>query len=414
MVAVLTKHFGLNQMTLAEDIVQDTLIEAIKNWSYKGIPENPVAWLYKVARNKAINEHKRAGYHQQYEAISRREPDRQATPDLAMFSEQEIVDDQLRMIFCCCHPSISSASQAALILKTLCGFSIAEIAQAFLTNPERIHKRLVRARRKIRDNRVSFEVPAGADLAPRLGTVLEAIYLLFNEGYKASSGKNLIRYDLCEEAIRLAKLITEHPLFGERPSVYALLSLMQLNASRFDARQDQDGNLLSLAEQDRSRWNYAMVKEGFINLDKAIRNGEISLYHLLASISACHCSARDFAATDWATILALYDELLRILDTPIVRLNRAIALAKVTNAAIALEELGRIGVEESLSTNHLYYSTLADFHMQLGHWALAISALEAAINYSPLESEKNYLRIRLKDCQKKMLDDVPSGPSHLS
>lgn len=201
------------------------------------------------------------------------------------------MDDQLRMIFTCCHPAISADSQVALALKTLCGFSIAEIAKAFLTSEENIHKRLVRARQKIRENKIAFEVPHGSALEQRLQAVLETIYLLFNEGYSASKGNDLIRYELCEEAIRLAEIIEASHSIQDKSNVYALLALMQLNASRFKSRQDNEGNLLTMAEQDRSLWDGALIQKGISNLTKAAAQNHISVYHLLATISAVHCSA---------------------------------------------------------------------------------------------------------------------------
>lgn len=251
LVAALTRIFGSDHIDLAEDVVQDSLVEAISHWSYEGVPDNPAAWLVRVAKNKALNIVHREKYKKQYvsEARHLQLASRVDDPGLEhAFSEQEILDDQLRMIFTCCHPSISIDSQVALALKTLCGFSIYEIAKAFVTSEENIHRRLVRARQTIRENRIRFEVPHGSALEKRLKAVLETIYLLFNEGYSASRGDSIIRYDLCEEAIRLAEIMAKHASIHDKSEVYALLALMQLNASRFNARQDREGNLLTLAE----------------------------------------------------------------------------------------------------------------------------------------------------------------------
>jgi RNA polymerase sigma factor (sigma-70 family) len=270
MVAVLTRIFGSENLDLAEDVVQDSLIEAIKHWGFKGIPDNPSAWLFRVAKNKALNIINREKYKTRYttDVIHLLQSEWTAEPAADhLFSEKEILDDQLRMMFTCCHPSISSDSQVALILKTLCGFSIPEIAKAFLTNEENINKRLVRARQKIRESKIAFEVPAGKDLKEKLRVVLEIIYLLFNEGYSASTGQELIRYEICEEAIRLTEIIKGHPAIHDKSNVYALLALMQLNASRFRARQDAEGNIFTLEQQNRSLWDITLIGKGFLYLE---------------------------------------------------------------------------------------------------------------------------------------------------
>src|SRR5450755_1967442 len=244
-VSVLTKIFGSQNLDLAEDVVQDSLIEAMEQWQYNGPPDNPSGWLFRVAKNKALNIINREKYKRQYAkdtAFFLRSEQAAETELNPLFTEQEIQDDQLRMIFTCCHPAISPDSQVALALKTLCGFSTPEIARAFLTTEENINKRLVRARQKIREDKIPFEVPRGKELERRLQTVLETIYLLFNEGYSASKGDEIVRFELCEEAIRLSEIITAHPAIQVKSNVYALVALMQLNASRFKARQDSYGN----------------------------------------------------------------------------------------------------------------------------------------------------------------------------
>src|SRR5450432_1488709 len=245
-VSVLTKIFGSQNLDLAEDVVQDSLIEAMEQWQYNGPPDNPSGWLFRVAKNKALNIINREKYKRQYAkdtAFFLRSEQAAETELNPLFTEQEIQDDRLRMIFTCCHPAISPDSQVALTLKRLCGFSIPEIARAFLTTEENINKRLVRTRHKIRDDKIPFEIPTGTDLKKRLQTVLETIYLLFNEGYSASKGNDIIRYELCEEAIRLAQIIIADKSIQDRSNVYALQALMQLNASRFKARQDVEGNI---------------------------------------------------------------------------------------------------------------------------------------------------------------------------
>ncbi|MEP7376698.1 MAG: sigma-70 family RNA polymerase sigma factor [Chitinophagaceae bacterium] len=406
LVSILTRIFGAENLDLAEDVVQDSLIEAIKHWTYKGIPDNPSAWLFKVAKNKALNIINREKYKRRYSSEFAHFLQSEWTAEPALdhlFSGKEIEDDQLRMIFTCCHPAISPDSQIALALKTLCGFSISEIAKAFLTTDENINKRLVRARQKIRDDKIPFEVPQEKDLEKRLQTVLETIYLLFNEGYSASSGKDLIRFAVCGEAIRLTEMIITHSAIYHKSNVYALLALMQLNASRFKARQDDDGNILTLEKQDRSLWDYQLMKKGFSHLEKSTSEEQISIYHILASISACHCSAINYQATDWKGILTLYDRLIQIDNSPVVLLNRAIALSKVSGAEKAIAELEQIKNSASLKTYHLFYSTKAEFHMQLNQFSIAISAIETAIKLAPLQKEKLLLQEKLAFCREKII-----------
>jgi RNA polymerase sigma factor (sigma-70 family) len=404
MVAVLTRIFGADNMDLAEDVVQDSLIEAIKQWTYKGVPDNPSGWLFRVAKNKALNIINREKYKRQYtsDVVHLLRSEWTAEPAVNhLFSEKEILDDQLRMMFTCCHPSISSDSQVALILKTLCGFSIPEIAKAFLTNDENINKRLVRARQKIRESKIPFEIPPGKSLKPRLQTVLETIYLLFNEGYSASTGTDLIRYEVCEEAIRLAELIAAHELIEDKSTIYALLALMQLNSSRFKARQDAEGNILTLEKQNRSLWDFALMKEGFINLERSMPTDEISIYHILATISSYHCSAPDYESTDWKSILTLYGRLVEIDNSPVVLLNRAVALSKVEGAEIAIEELQKLQNIQSLKTYHLLYAVMAEFYVEMDQFGQAAEQLQKAIDLAPLNTERFFLQKKLAYCYEK-------------
>lgn len=400
MISVLTGIFGTSNFTLVEDIVQDTLIEAIGNWTYNGVPENPVGWLYTVARNKTLNAVKRESHLQRFISERSHLLNEECTGEgnvvAELFSEEVISDEQLRMMFMCCHPSISQDSQVALILKTLCGFSITEIAKAFLTNNESINKRLVRARKTIRNGNIPFEVPESSELDQRVDAVLEAIYLLFNEGYSASCGNELIRKELCEESIRLAEMLIDHKAIIHKSNLYGLQALMQLNASRFKAREDENGNILTLSEQNRSLWNYHIMEQGFLNLEKAANARHISKYHILASISAYHCSAKDFASTDWKSILKMYDKLLAVDDSPIVILNRAIALSKVDGAKKALRELSAIENKKAIKCNHLFYSVKADFQIQMNELKLAKKSLEKAIELAPLSQEKQILQKRFR------------------
>jgi RNA polymerase sigma-70 factor (ECF subfamily) len=387
---------------MAEDVVQDSMVEALHQWSEKGLPENPSGWLFRVAKNKALNIVNREKYKRKYssDVIHFLHSEWTAEPALNhIFSEQEIMDDQLRMMFTCCHPSLSADSQVALTLKTLCGFTIPEIAKAFLTTEENIKKRLVRARQKIRNEKLPFNVPAGAQLGSRLQTVLETIYLLFNEGYSASKGSELIRYELCGEAIRMAEIISTYEKLQDKSTVYALLALMYLNASRFKSRTDEAGNIFTMAEQDRSLWDRSFIQKGLQYLERSTSSTHLSIYHILATISAYHCAAPDFVSTDWKSILLLYDKLAGVDHSPLVLLNRAIALAKVNGAYSAIEELEKIKHDPALSSYHLFYSTQAEFYMQTNNFQKAVESLGKAIALSPLEAEKELLRKKLELCK---------------
>ncbi|MDP4148202.1 MAG: sigma-70 family RNA polymerase sigma factor [Bacteroidota bacterium] len=399
LISVLTKVFGADHMELAEDVVQEALAEALEHWQYRGIPERPAAWLYRVAKNKALNIVNREGYHRRYASevahFLRSEPATEPAP-YPLFSEEEIQDDQLRMIFTCCHPALSPDSQIALALKTLCGFSIPEIAKAYLTTEENIHKRLVRARQSIRDAKIPFEVPSGQDLEKRLHAVMETVYLLFNEGYSASKGDEIIRYELCEEAIRLARIIVDDKTIRRKETVHALLALMFINASRFRARQDEAGNLLTLAEQDRSLWDKQLLGTGLGHLSMATQNESISIYHILAAISAQYSIAPSYEATDWQSILSLYDSLIRLDDSPLIWLNRAIVVSKVSGARQGLAELEKISSHPAFTSYHLFYSTQAEFYIQDGDLERAVAALETAIRLASVPSEISLLEKKLK------------------
>jgi len=292
----------------------------------------------------------------------------------------------------------------ALTLKTLCGFSIPEIARGFLTTDENVNKRLVRAREKVREDKIPFEVPGGNLLDGRLDAVLQIIYLLFNEGYSASKGNDLIRYELCEEAIRLSELIAVHPTLQNKSGVYAILSLMYLNACRFKARTDAKGNILTLAEQDRSLWDRSLMQKGFFfYLEKSTSRKTLSIYHILGAISAYHCTAPDFGSTDWKGILDLYDKLVEMDSSAIVLLNRAIAVSKVQGAAEALDELEKVKDSPALMNYHLFYSTQAGFYIQTNDFKKASLLLEKAIDLSPLMAEKELLKRKLDWCLEKIV-----------
>jgi RNA polymerase sigma factor (sigma-70 family) len=405
LVAVLTRVFGTDNIELAEDVVQDSLIEAMKDWPYKGLPSDPSAWLYKVAKNKALNILNKEKYKRRYAIETAHQQQGQWNHSFSnepLFSEDQIQDDQLRMIFTSCHPSLSKDSQVALTLKTLCGFSIPEIAHAFFTTEDTINKRLVRARQKIREAKIPFEVPAAAEMEGRLEAVLETLYLVFNEGYSASSGDAIIRYELCEEAIRLSEMIAVHPAIQNKSNIYAALALMLLNASRFASRMDKEGNIRTLAEQDRGSWNPSLMQKGFAYLERSTENNVLSIYHIMATISAYHCAAPDFESTDWKGILKLYDHLLLIDHSPLVKLNRSIPLAKVEGVQKAIDELELLKQDPSFTSYHLLYATEGEFYFEMGEYPKAAKAFQKAIDYSPLQAEKQLLQKKLERCIEKI------------
>src|SRR2546426_10809255 len=342
MVATLTRIFGVEHLTLSEDVVQEALAMALQTWPFYGIPKNPSAWIMRASRNLALDVVRREKVFRDKEPEIIRLVERQSpAPEAAIFSEQEIADDRLRMMFVCCHPLIPAEAQVALALNTLCGFSVAEISRAFLTTDVAIAKRLTRAKQRIREARIPFEIPEGEELARRLDGVLQSLYLLFNEGYKASSGEKLVREDICSEAIRLTGLLAEHAV-GDQPKTHALLALMLLNAARIPTRVDGDGNLLRLQEQDRTRWDQPKIARGMFHFAHSAAGEEITEYHLQAGIAACHCAAKDYESTDWRQILSPYDRLIEFDHSPVVALNRAIAVATIHGPSAGLEAVAAI------------------------------------------------------------------------
>ncbi len=396
-VSALTGIFGIHRLQLAEDVVQEALIRALSTWPYHGIPGNPAAWLMRTAKNRALDVIRREKFfHDKLPEITASLEALENQPE-APASGDEIRDDRLRLIFACCHPLLPVEDQSALALKTLCGFSVGEIAAAFLTTEAAVAKRLTRAKRKIADLRIPFEIPAGPELEARLDGVLRVIYLLFNEGYKASAGERLLREELCHEAVRLASLLAGHPA-GDAPRVHALLALMLLDAARLPARQDDHGNLLRLRDQDRTRWDRSRIAAGLRHLALSASGGELTEYHLQAGISACHSTAADDASTDWPAILGHYDRWLEIGGGPVVALNRAVALAKVRGPETALEAVDELRRRGQLETYYLLHAVLGDLEEQLGRLPAAALHFERALGLAGVPSERNFLNDRLKAC----------------
>lgn len=399
MVSYLTKIFGMGNLALAEDVVQETLIKALETWPFQGLPDNPSAWLMRVAHNRAIDLVRREA-HFKYIA-----------PDLAYLfklqeegtvpegqREKEIQDDQLRMMFSCCHPGLSPDAQVTLILKTLCGFSVSEIAHAFFTQEDAVEKKLGRARKTLRESGSFVELTDKLDIPQRLETVYQVLYLLFNEGYHGSRSERKEPEELCHEAMRLALLLTEHAE-GQRPKTYALLALMCLNAGRLPGRLSDDGTLIQLEFQDRSKWDQALIGKGLGYLENAWAGQMVSEYLVEASIAGLHCSAKTYADTEWGKILELYNLLYHLKPTPVVALNRAIALGKAEGLEKGLEELKNIPGAEKLKEYPFYPAALGEFYLLAGKPQEAECHFAEAVKQSRNESERAFFERKLKACQ---------------
>jgi RNA polymerase sigma-70 factor (ECF subfamily) len=402
MVAILTGIFGTEHLLLAEDVVQEALARALQTWPFYGVPKNPSAWIMQVSRNLALDVVRRQKTFRDKEPEIARLMERDGpAPDTAIFTDQEIADDRLRMMFVCCHPQIPADAQVPLALKTLCGFSVTEISRAFLTTDAAIAKRLTRARQKILEAKIPLEIPAGAELTRRLDGVLQSLYLLFNEGYKASAGEKLVREELCREAIHLAGALAEHPA-GNQPRTHALLALMLLNGARLPARVDAEGNLLRLQDQDRSRWDRSMIARGMHHFARSATGQEISVYHLEAGIAACHCGAPDYESTDWRQILSLYDRLVERDGSPVPALNRAVAVANVHGPQAGLDALTDVRKRKNLSSYYLLYAVLGEFESQLNHPDAAADYFNQSLKLAGIKSEQAFLLAKLQACQDKI------------
>lgn len=394
MIAVLTGDFGLRRLELIEDAVQEALLKALRSWSYGSVPPNPAAWLMLAARNFALDHLRRDSRWREKERQLSESTPQSSDPD-RVFLESEIKDDQLRMIFACCHPALGREAQVALTLKILCGFGVEEIGRAFLLRPETITKRLTRARERLRAEAVPFEIPRGPELSRRLDSVLDVLYLLFNEGYNASQGADLIRHDLCREAIRLTNALQEHEA-GDTPRTHALLALLFFQAARFASRTDPAGELLLLQEQDRAAWDLGMITRGMQHLERAQAGHEISRFHLQAGIAACHGAAPSYDATDWPTILRLYDLLAESDHSPVIALNRAVALAKVHGGEAGLRVLESILDRDKLQGYHLFHAVRGELCASAGRPEEAARHWQIALSLTTIPAEQNFLRRKLK------------------
>ena len=387
----LIRVLGVHNLSLAEDIAQEAMLRALRAWSMGGVPANPPAWIMRVAMNLAKDalRHRNMSAAKEADIITHVE---QFTPQPAVVGESapEIRDDALRLMFVCCHPSIAPDAQVVLALKVLCGFSTAEIARAFLTSEAAIEKQLTRTKARVAAAGIGFDIPEGEDLTPRLNGVLAALYLLFNEGYKASAGDRLLREELCDEAMRLGSLLVAHPI-ANLPRSHALLALMLLTSARFPTRLDEEGDLLRLDEQDRSKWDQSLIQRGLIHLAEAARGEEVTAYHLEAGIAASHCTAADVPSTDWARILSYYDQLLRIKPSPVVALNRAVAVSYLHGPQTALGTLATMQNRDRLESHHLLHAVIGELQLKLGDHRAAAESFRRALQLAQLAPEQSHL-----------------------
>ncbi len=398
MIAVLTRLFGLERLDQIEDAVQEALVRALRVWPYGSVPDHPLAWLIQVAKNRLLDQLRHdqrwratdEAFAQAWQTLTD-----ETTKTEAAFA-REVRDDQLRMMFICCHPANSEDSQVALTLKAVSGFSTSEIARAFLAQEAAIAKLLTRAKQRLREQQVRLEMPAPDKLAARLQPVLKAVYLMFNEGYSALEGEELVRTDLCFEAIRLCELLASHSETG-LPKVQALTALLCFQAARLSARCDAAGELLLLSEQDRTEWNAALMRRRLHYFQRSASGTELSDLHLEAEIAACHTLAVSFDATDWPRVLDCYEELLRRKPSPVVALNRIVALAKVRGAAAAISELESLREHRALKNYYPLYATRGELLRQAGQPTEAIACFRRAYELTSSQPVRRFLLKRIAE-----------------
>jgi RNA polymerase sigma factor (sigma-70 family) len=399
MVAALTRVFGIHNLALAEDVVHDAFCRALEMWKYHGVPENPQAWLMRVARNRALD------------VLRRERTARAFAPDLGrllhtewtvsgvvaeLFDDTAIADDQLRMMFSCCHPKLPQSTQAMLILQLLCGFGAREIAAGFVSEHGAVERRLSRAKRTLAESGPMFDIADREDFARRLPAVLDAVYLLFNEGYHSTSDR-LVRSELCNEALRLARLLADHPI-GASAETRAFCALVCLHAARIPGRLDGAGHLVSLREHDRTRWNGELVREGQLWLERSACGTNISRYHLEAAIAWHHAVAARFEDTDWTAIGGLYDALMRIAPSPVVALNRAIAVGQRDGPRAGIAAIEAIAGDERLKRYPFYHAALGEFYLDVRSHDRARRHFAGAVEFARTPRERARLQLRLDAC----------------
>ncbi|MFD8492961.1 RNA polymerase sigma factor [Amycolatopsis sp. NPDC059657] len=383
---------------LAEELAQDALVAALEQWPESGVPRNPGAWLMTIAKRRAIDQIRRNENLRRKYALLANELEDEPEPELTA----TISDDLLRLVFVSCHPVLSKEARVALTLKLLCGLSTPEIARAFLASESTVAQRIVRAKKTLADAGVPFEVPEGAELAPRLSSVLEVVYLVFNEGYSATAGDDWMRPALCEDALRLGRILAG--LAPKEPEVHGLIALLEIQASRARARTGADGEPVLLLDQDRARWDYLLIGRGLQALERAVALGGEGPYVLQASIAACHAQARRAKDTDWERIAALYDKLAEAVPSPVVELNRAVALAMAYGPAVGLELADQLVDDPSLKNYHLLPSVRGDLLAKLGRFADARSEFDRAAAMTKNERERALLTARAASCAQGVMD----------
>jgi len=387
-VSVLSKAFGIAHIETAEDIASDTFLLAAETWGQKGLPGNPVAWLYTVAKNKTKNHLQRETLFQQKIAPNLATAGTLATEADIDLSEQNIEDSQLQMMFALCHPAINTESQVSLCLRILCGFGIDEVADAFLDNKEAVNKRLFRAKEKLRTGQIKIEFPAAAEIDARLSAILTTLYLLFTEGYYSVSNNATLRKDLCLEAIRLTYLLTQNAR-TDTPQVSALLSLMCFHASRFDARLDKNGEIILYEDQDTTLWSPELIDRGSFYLNRAATGNTISRYHLEAAIGYWHTQKED-THEKWENILQLYNQLLQLEYSPIAALNRTYALSRANGVQEAIKEAEKL----KLTGNHFYYTLLGELYRSIDAQR-ALAHFQRALSLARTPADRNAIQQKI-------------------
>jgi len=397
MVATLTRALGPRHLALAEDAVQDALMTAMQQWPFRGVPQDPEAWLFQVARNRAIDRLRHGKMAADKGPAIAREAATTETPDAAPLLRNQlpfVEDDELGLLFLTCHPALTAEARVALALKLVGGFSVDEIARAFLAQESAIAQRLVRAKRQLHDQQVTFGMPEPSHLPERLDSVLDTLYLMFNEGYAPTSGDHFIRDDVAAEAIRLARMIATHPATAA-PRVWALLSLMLLHAARFPARVDSEGTLFLLRDQDRGKWDHAALAEGMRALDRAATGDAMSAFHLEAGIASCHAAAASWESTNWPQIVELYDDLLALTRSPVVAMNRAIAVSRVDGPLAGLAALDAIVNLAALERYPLLPAIQAELWREAGDIDRAVTCYRTALGLARSAPEQRWLTSRL-------------------
>ena len=392
-ISLLTSKFSSQRIELIEDAVQEALLKAMKVWAFKEIPENPSGWLYQVSKNYLIDQLRRENKSVDIETSTKYFSSEIDLKDEEILSN--LSDDQLKMIFACCHPSLNPEDQIMLSLKLIGGLGLSEISSALMKSEDAVKKAISRAKQKFKTKVGTPVIPEGAVLTKRLDMVLKVIYLIFNEGYKTTGGENLINKDICDEAIRMALLLHENKLCNT-PELNALLALMYFNASRFDARLDEKGNLLTLDKQDRAIWNQDYIQKGLTYLNNSSNSSNVSEYHIEAAIASNYSTAKSFEETNWQAILTLYDILLEINPSPFIKLNRLVVFEKIYGAEKALSQLALFENDKNISKNYLYYLIKADFKQSLGDSKESISLLKSAIDLTDNLIEKKFILGKLE------------------